>query len=148
MKVQLLVGGRAGQRHGAVDVALEPHPNRASQQRIMGEETMQLATQTSVESLPPGTVAESDVVQRDPRYSQYKVIRRNGAVVRFEPSKITVAMAKAFIAVNGGTGAASARVRELVGNLTEQAVAALIRRQPSGGTFHIEDIQDQVELAL
>jgi ribonucleoside-diphosphate reductase alpha chain len=57
-------------------------------------------------------------------------------------------MTKAFIAVNGGTGAASARVREQVGALTQAVVAALMRRQPSGGTFHIEDIQDQVELAL
>jgi ribonucleoside-diphosphate reductase alpha chain len=109
---------------------------------------MQLATQTSIESLPPGASIAPDAVQRDPRYGQYKVIRRNGAVVGFEPSKVTVAMAKAFIAVNGGTSAASARVRELVAGLTEQVVAALIRRQPSGGTFHIEDIQDQVELAL
>jgi len=82
------------------------------------------------------------------RYAQYKVIRRNGAVVGFEPSKISIAMAKAFIAVNGGTGAASARVREQVARLTESVVGALMRRRPSGGTFHIEDIQDQVELAL
>ena len=86
--------------------------------------------------------------QRDARYAEYKVIRRNGAVVGFEPTKISVAVTKAFIAVNGGTGAASARVRELVAGLSEQVVAALMRRQPLGGTFHIEDIQDQVELAL
>ncbi len=78
----------------------------------------------------------------------YKVIRRNGAVVGFEPAKISVAMTKAFLAVNGSQGAASARIRELVSRLTEAAVAALVRRQPQGGTFHIEDIQDQVELAL
>ena len=30
------------------------------------------------------------------------MIRRNGAVVGFEPGKISVAMTKAFIAVNGG----------------------------------------------
>ena len=82
------------------------------------------------------------------RYAQYKVIRRNGAVVGFEPSKIAIAMTKAFIAVNGGTGAASARVREQVAHLTETVVNALVRRHPSGGTLHIEDIQDQVELAL
>ncbi len=76
------------------------------------------------------------------------MIRRNGSVVGFEPSKISIAMTKAFIAVNGGQGAASARVREQVAILTQNAVAALMRRQPSGGTFHIEDIQDQVELAL
>jgi len=78
----------------------------------------------------------------------YKVIRRNGAVVGFEPVKITLAMTKAFLAVNGGHGAASARVRELVEQLTAAVVKALVRRQPAGGTFHIEDIQDQVELAL
>jgi len=78
----------------------------------------------------------------------YKIIRRNGAVVGFEPSKISIAMTKAFLAVNGGQGAASARVRELVEQLTANVVAALMRRQPAGGTFHIEDVQDQVELAL
>ncbi|HEX7054576.1 MAG TPA: ribonucleoside-diphosphate reductase subunit alpha [Burkholderiales bacterium] len=81
-------------------------------------------------------------------YADYKVIRRNGAVVGFEPSKISVAMTKAFLAVNGSQGAASARIRELVAGLTDTVVAALMRRQPQGGTFHIEDIQDQVELAL
>lgn len=82
------------------------------------------------------------------QYAQYKVIRRNGAVVAFEPGKISVAMTKAFIAVEGGQGAASARVREVVARLTQDVVDALTRRQPDGGTFHIEDIQDQVELAL
>src|SRR6478752_2775361 len=81
-------------------------------------------------------------------FADYKVIRRNGAVVGFEPAKISVAMTKAFLAVNGAQGAASARIRELVGGLTDTVVAALLRRQPQGGTFHIEDIQDQVELAL
>ncbi len=81
-------------------------------------------------------------------YADYKVIRRNGAVVAFEPGKISVAMTKAFLAVNGSQGAASARIREIVAALTETVVAALGRRQPQGGTFHIEDIQDQVELAL
>jgi ribonucleoside-diphosphate reductase alpha chain len=57
-------------------------------------------------------------------------------------------MTKAFLAVNGTQGAASARVREQVIGLTELVVSALMRRQPQGGTFHIEDIQDQVELAL
>src|SRR4029077_14474743 len=79
---------------------------------------------------------------------QYKIIRRNGAVVGFEPGKISVAMTKAFLAVEGGQGAASARIRELVAGLTDAVVGALVRRQPQGGTFHIEDIQDQVELAL
>lgn len=80
--------------------------------------------------------------------ADYKIIRRNGAVVGFEPSKISIAVTKAFLAVNGGQGAASARVRELVEQLTSNVVSALVRRQPAGGTFHIEDIQDQVELSL
>ncbi len=78
----------------------------------------------------------------------YRIIRRNGAVVGFEPSKISIAMTKAFLAVSGGQGAASARVRELVEHLTANVVAALVRRHPAGGTFHIEDVQDQVELSL
>ncbi len=81
-------------------------------------------------------------------YSDYRIIRRNGAVVGFEPSKIAIAVTKAFLAVSGGQGAASARIRELVEQLTASVVTALMRRQPNGGTFHIEDIQDQVELAL
>lgn len=85
---------------------------------------------------------------QETKYAQYKIIRRNGSVAGFEPMKISIAMTKAFIAVNGGQGAASARVREVVARLTDDVVKALIRRQPGGGTFHIEDIQDQVELAL
>jgi ribonucleoside-diphosphate reductase alpha chain len=81
-------------------------------------------------------------------FDQYKVIRRNGSVVVFEPAKISIALTKAFIAVNGGQGAASARVREMVEQLTNGVVSALMRRQPHGGTMHIEDIQDQVELGL
>lgn len=82
------------------------------------------------------------------QFADHKVIRRNGSVVSFEPSKVAIAMTKAFLAVNGGQGAASARIRELVEQLTQNVVRALVRSRPNGGTFHIEDIQDQVELAL
>ncbi|HQZ46754.1 MAG TPA: ATP cone domain-containing protein, partial [Usitatibacteraceae bacterium] len=82
------------------------------------------------------------------RFSDYKVIRRNGAVVGFEPDKIAVAVTKAFLAVAGGGAAASAGVREKVQFVTQSVVSALVRRHPTGGTYHIEDIQDQVELAL
>ena len=92
-------------------------------------------------------LTQADAGTRSP-YSDYKIIRRNGAVVGFEPGKISVAMTKAFLAVNGAQGAASARIREVVGHLTDAVCGALMRRQPAGGTFHIEDIQDQVELAL
>jgi ribonucleoside-diphosphate reductase alpha chain len=80
--------------------------------------------------------------------NQYKVIRRNGSVVLFEPSKIAIALTKAFIAVGGAQAAGSARVREVVEQLTQNLVIAMTRRMPHGGTMHIEDIQDQVELGL
>ncbi|MCX7193658.1 MAG: ribonucleoside-diphosphate reductase subunit alpha [Proteobacteria bacterium] len=98
----------------------------------------------------PNTVLTSSAVTdaSAAQFDQYKVIRRNGSVVVFEPAKISVALTKAFIAVSGGQGAASARVREIVEQLTRGVVNALMRRQPHGGTLHIEDIQDQVELGL
>jgi ribonucleoside-diphosphate reductase alpha chain len=78
----------------------------------------------------------------------YRVIRRNGAVTPFDPSKITVALTKAFLAVEGGSAAASRRVHEIVEGLARQIVEALARRADHGRAFHIEEIQDQVELAL
>ena len=95
-------------------------------------------------SSPPAPVESG----RDTQWSNFHIIRRNGVVVGFEPGKIAIAMTKAFLAVNGGQGAASARVRELVETMTAQVVNALVRNRPSGGTFHIEEIQDQVELTL
>jgi ribonucleoside-diphosphate reductase alpha chain len=77
-----------------------------------------------------------------------KVIRRNGKVTGFDSSKIAIAMTKAFLAVEGGTAAESSRVREKVEALAAQVVGALTRHVSGGGTIHIEDIQDQVELAL
>ncbi|MEG0149937.1 MAG: ribonucleoside-diphosphate reductase subunit alpha [Comamonas sp.] len=78
----------------------------------------------------------------------YQIIRRNGDVVPFAPQKIAIALTKAFLAVRGAQGAASASVRDTVNELTEAVVRALLRSRPEGGTFHIEDIQDQVELGL
>src|SRR4051812_11527831 len=81
-------------------------------------------------------------------YQGYQILRRNGAVVSFEPNKVAVALMKAFLAVHGTQGAASASVRETVDSLTESVVRGLLRSRPGGGTFHIEDVQDQVELGL
>src|SRR5688572_31553718 len=92
-----------------------------------------------------GGAAEAPVTSA---YQGYQIIRRNGAVVVFEPNKIAVALMKAFLAVHGTQGAASASVRETVEGLTEAVVRALLRSRPGGGTFHIEDVQDQVELGL
>ena len=109
---------------------------------------MQVTVDSIQARVTPQVSVSTEDAAREAVYAQYKIIRRNGSVVGFEPSKIAIAMTKAFIAVNGGQGAASARVREQVAALTESVVNALVRRQPSGGTFHIEDIQDQVELAM
>ncbi|MAV75735.1 MAG: ribonucleoside-diphosphate reductase subunit alpha [Cellvibrionales bacterium] len=79
---------------------------------------------------------------------QIRVIKRNGTVVSYDVDKINVAITKAFLAVEGGTAAASNRIHDTVAQLAEQITAIFKRRMPSGGTIHIEDIQDQVELAL
>ena len=96
-----------------------------------------------------GPAATSDAAHvSNPLLANYHLIRRNGAVVPFEPNKIAVAMMKAFLAVHGTQGAASASVRETVEELTQLVLRALMRSRPAGGTFHIEDVQDQVELGL
>nr|WMC99801.1 ribonucleoside-diphosphate reductase subunit alpha [Aminobacter aminovorans] len=77
-----------------------------------------------------------------------RVIRRNGAVTPFDATKITVALTKAFLATEGSVAAGSRRVHDVVEELAGQVFAALTRRADSGRTFHIEEIQDQVELAL
>ncbi len=81
-------------------------------------------------------------------YSQQQVIRRNGKLTRFDPSKIQVAVTKAFLAVEGGHASDSHRVRDIAEQLTAEVIDALFRRLTGGGMIHIEDIQDQVELAL
>ncbi|MGH6752966.1 MAG: ribonucleoside-diphosphate reductase subunit alpha, partial [Bradyrhizobium sp.] len=77
-----------------------------------------------------------------------QIIRRNGSVTPFDASKISIAMTKAFLAVEGHTAAASRRIHEVIEQLTNEVVSALARRIGEGRTFHIEDVQDQVELAL
>ncbi|MDZ7924740.1 MAG: ribonucleoside-diphosphate reductase subunit alpha [Marinagarivorans sp.] len=95
--------------------------------------TPSASTQSALEANAPG---------------QLRVIKRNGTVVPYHVDKISVAMTKAFLAVEGGNAAASSRVHETVEKLTNQITATFRRRMPSGGTIHIEEIQDQVELIL
>ncbi|MFL6663689.1 MAG: ATP cone domain-containing protein, partial [Rhizobacter sp.] len=106
---------------------------------------MQTAVTSSSSPVRPVMVSPDEPASA---YQGYQIIRRNGAVVSFEPNKIAVALMKAFLAVHGTQGAASASVRETVDGLTESVVRGLLRSRPGGGTFHIEDIQDQVELGL
>jgi len=101
---------------------------------------------TSPQPTPQGTQEASTLDATAP--GQLRVIKRNGKVVSYTDDKITVAISKAFLAVEGGTAAASSRIHDTVQRLTEQVTAIFKRRMPSGGTIHIEEIQDQVELAL
>ena len=81
-------------------------------------------------------------------FSMYHVVRRNGEVVEFNPTKIAVAITKAYIGVHGHNSMSSVGVREQVAQLTNMVILALQGRKPNGGSIHIEEIQDQVELAL
>ena len=77
-----------------------------------------------------------------------RVIKRNGSVVDFDRSKIEVAITKAFLAVHTSAAAASSSVQQKVVQLSQNVYDTFSSRMPSGGTIHIEEIQDQVELAL
>ncbi|MBD3815887.1 MAG: ribonucleoside-diphosphate reductase subunit alpha, partial [Halothiobacillus sp.] len=113
--------------------------------------TASTATQTETQptaarNMPSAVSSTIDTAATIP--GQLRVIRRNGKVTAFDESKIKVAMTKAFLAVEGSGAAVSMRVHDLVNALSDQISSALKRRAPGGGTVHIEDIQDQVELAL
>ena len=79
---------------------------------------------------------------------QMRVIKRNGSVVSYDAEKIAIAITKAFLAVEGGAAAASTRIHNEVNELANAVTITFSRRMPSGGTLHIEEIQDQVELEL
>ena len=79
---------------------------------------------------------------------QMRVIKRNGSVVPYNEEKIAIAITKAFLAVEGGAAAASTRIHNKVNELANSVTITFSRRMPSGGTLHIEEIQDQVELEL
>ena len=79
---------------------------------------------------------------------QLQVIKRTGEIATFNAEKISVAIGKAFLAVEGQQGADSSRIHDRISQLTEMVMNTFKRRLPSGGTIHIEEIQDQVELAL
>ncbi len=100
----------------------------------------------SSSTVPPSSPQSEDLNTTAP--GQLRVIKRNGSVVPYTDDKISVAITKAFLAVEGGNAAASTRIHETVAQLTDQVSATFKRRMPSGGTIHIEEIQDQVELAL
>ena len=110
---------------------------------------MQTDVQTAVDPASPATAASNEPATLSATApGQLRVIKRNGAVVSYSESKISVAITKAYLAVEGGNAAASSRIHESVQQLGRQITEVFRRRMPSGGTIHIEDIQDQVELGL
>ncbi len=103
---------------------------------------------TGLPPQPPADAVSAATNEGDTVATPYRVIRRNGKITGFDRTKISVALTKAFLAVEGGRAAASSRIHETVARLTDGVVEALFRRSPDGGVVHIEDIQDQVELEL
>ncbi|MBH32728.1 MAG: ribonucleoside-diphosphate reductase subunit alpha [Gammaproteobacteria bacterium] len=111
-------------------------------QKDLGLGVVNVKNDDAVSSI--ATLSEVDLMAP----GKYRVVRRNGSITNFDLSKITVAMTKAFLAVEGSQAAASSRIHKIVEDLSKDVHQALTRNIPDGGTFHIEDIQDQVELAL
>ena len=103
-------------------------------------------TETKTEQKPLDTDQEPTSSSIEPGI--LRVIKRNGSVVNFDKSKIEVAITKAFLAVHTSAAAASSSVQQKVNKLSENVHKTFSSRMPSGGTIHIEEIQDQVELAL
>lgn len=101
-----------------------------------------------VRALSSNPSSHSSILGAESTSPTLQVIRRNGAVVAFHLDKISIAITKAFLAVEGNQSGASQRVRDQVAILSQLVNSALMRRLPAGGSIHIEDIQDQVELAL
>ncbi|MEN9450705.1 MAG: Ribonucleoside-diphosphate reductase 1 subunit alpha [Pseudomonadota bacterium] len=91
---------------------------------------------------------EAEAEQESKLICTLQVIKRNGKLVNYDPSKIRIAITKAFLAVEGGQAALSTRIHERVSQLTQQVTNIIQQRHPNGGTLPIEAIQDQVELAL
>ncbi|MGH8504950.1 MAG: ATP cone domain-containing protein, partial [Stenotrophobium sp.] len=108
----------------------------------------QTAAVTTSRRVPHDESASSTAELAATAPGSLRVIRRNGKVTAFDISKINIALTKAFLAVEGRTAAASSSVRQKVETLTQQVEQGLTRHISGGGTLHIEDIQDQVELAL
>jgi len=79
--------------------------------------------------------------------ARYQVERRDGSVVKFKGEKIVRAVTKAFLAEENLKDPTE-RILEEVEQISGTVFSSLARRRMSGGTYHIEDIQDQVELAL
>ena len=129
-------------------VIAEPKPDESSGSRIESQRDKASTGGASISEVTSLPRAPTDPGAAATAPGNLRVIKRNGALVAYDDAKIRLAMLKAVLAVEGDSAGNSARVRELVDELTENISATFHRRFPSGGTLHIEDIQDQVELSL
>ena len=108
-------------------------------------DSLTTTTNTSLDAtLSSGSPPTTD----PPSPGRYNVIKRNGTIVSFDRDKIYHALLKAYLDVEGSQAAASSRVREKVEQYTQGAENVFVKRLPSGGNIDIEEIQDQVELAV
>ena len=112
------------------------------------KDDQETATQTIAQTSNSDTPHTAEPSAIAAASGQLRVIRRNGTVTLYDDSKIAVAITKAFLAVEGGNAAASTRIHETVANLVKQITENFAHRWPTGGTIHIEAIQDQVELSM
>ncbi|RBP48793.1 ribonucleoside-diphosphate reductase subunit alpha [Arenicella xantha] len=108
----------------------------------------QLQRSSTAQTVINQSSASTDNYNYQPQESRYQVIRRNGDVTPFDQAKIVIAMTKAFLAVEGEDAAGSSRIHDIVNALATNVFNALVRHMPESGVTHIENIQDQVELAL
>jgi ribonucleoside-diphosphate reductase alpha chain len=107
-----------------------------------------MTMQTAAEQQAPATATSPSASTTVTTPGALKTIKRDGTLVIFDPEKIKIAITKAFLAVEGGNAAASSRIHEMVDQLTQEVTEAFQKRILIRNTIHIEDIQDQVELAL
>lgn len=89
--------------------------------------------------LQPGTLY---VLRRDDKASNHD------PVTEYTQEKIYIALTKAMIAVEGPEASGSTRVHEVANNIAEQITQRLMLNIHHTNLIPIEDIQDQVELAL
>ncbi|MCW8883646.1 MAG: ribonucleoside-diphosphate reductase subunit alpha [Motiliproteus sp.] len=80
--------------------------------------------------------------------ARFRVTKRDGNSTDFQSDKISIAITKAILAVEGQQASGSSRVKESVYAMVEDINQRFRKTYPSGGSINIEDIQDQVELVL
>ena len=102
----------------------------------------------------PARIIEWKDKKKDINILSLSVVRRDGSITPFKSDKISNAIKKAFLAQTkirnnqDKDKEQKDNIHRTVDGLTYKVVAALTRRIADGDMIHIEDIQDQVELAL